>query len=53
LPSWNTEISLDGPAKKKLRIGVMLTDDFFEASAACQRGVQIAADALKRRVPIF
>jgi hypothetical protein len=52
LPPWNTKLSINGPEKKRsrMRIGVMLTDDWFEASSACQRAVQMAADALESQV---
>ena len=37
-----------GPAKKRLRIGYYLSDDFFEAAPACQRAVLEAKEALER-----
>ena len=52
LPSWNTSLSTKGPSNKgrPMRIGVVLSDDWFEAADACQRAVQMAADTLSSQV---
>jgi fatty acid amide hydrolase len=50
LPPWNVTLSTKGPASdpsRPLRIGMMLTDDWFEAATVCQRAVKLAASALE------
>lgn len=49
-PSWNTAVSLRGPdLGRPLRVGMMVTDDWFEACSAAQRAVKIAGKALQSR----
>lgn len=52
LPPWNTSLSKNGPSDvtRPLRIGMVLSDDWFEAAEACQRAVRLAGKALSEQV---
>ena len=52
IPPWNTDLSINGPlgVKRPLRIGMVLSDDWFEAAEACQRAVRLAGKALTEQV---
>lgn len=52
LQPWNTDLSITGPSnlKQPLKIGMMVTDDWFEAAEACQRAVRMAGNALQDQV---
>lgn len=55
LPPWDENLSATGPSDlhRPLKIGMMVTDDWFEASDACQRAVRTAGKVLADQVNVF